>query len=68
MPRLEDASGVWFNVFDKDDPIGYPLKCLNEAYRSVVTGDVFVGTGLFGLSHTGYFKSRDVHRLIAERL
>lgn len=66
--KIEDPAGVWLNIFDKDDPVGYPLKTLNESYGTAVAQDVLVNTGLFGLSHTQYFRSKDVHRLIAEKL
>lgn len=66
--RLEDSSGVWLNIFDKDDPVGYPLKTLNGAYTEAVSQDVWVNTGSFGISHVKYFKHEGVCRLIAERL
>lgn len=66
--RLEDSSGVWLNIFDKDDPVGYPLKTLNDTYNTAVTGDVLVSTGIFGVSHMRYFESKAVQRLIAGRL
>jgi hypothetical protein len=66
--KLEDPNGVWLNIFDKDDPIGYPLKNLNDAYNSAVTEEVWVDTGWFGISHVRYFESESVHNLIAGRL
>jgi hypothetical protein len=66
--RLEDPSGVWLNIFDKDDPIGYPLKNLNDSYNQAVTEEVWVNTGWFGIAHTKYFQNPSVHQLIAGRL
>ncbi len=66
--RTEDPDGVWLNIYDKDDPVGYPLKTLNDAYNRAVTEEVWVETGLFGLAHTKYFISTSVHALIAGRL
>lgn len=66
--RVEDPSGCWLNILDKDDPIAYPLKTLNDAYNDAVSEDVAVGVGIFGLAHTKYFDNKKIHRLIAAKL
>lgn len=66
--QLEDVLGRWLNIFDKDDPIAYPLKPLNEAYEKVVYKDKEVNTGIFGISHLNYWKNRNVHRIIGRKL
>ena len=43
-------------ISDEDDPVGIPLKVLNDAYSKVVYKDVLVNSGLYGISHTSYFK------------
>jgi len=53
---VESPSGRWVNIFDEDDPVGMPLKVLNEAYNKVVHKDVLVNSGVYGISHTNYFK------------
>ncbi len=53
---VECPSGRWVNIFDEDDPVGMPLKVLNEAYDEVVHKDVLVNSGVYGISHTNYFK------------
>ena len=55
----------WFNYFDKDDVLGWPLKPLSDSYNQVVDEDIEINTGnLFikgwnPLSHTGYWTDRD---------
>ena len=53
---LEDPRGRWVNIIDEDDPVGMPLKVLNEAYSKVVLKDVVINSGVYGISHLGYFK------------
>lgn len=65
---IQDAEGKWVNIYDKDDPIAYPLKPLNEAYDQTVWKDQEVNVGLFGLAHVNYWASPQVHTIIAEKL
>ncbi len=53
---VESSTGRWVNIFDEDDPVGMPLKVLNNAYDKVVLKDVLVNSGVYGISHTNYFK------------
>lgn len=53
---VETDHGRWVNIFDEDDPVGMPLKVLNETYEKVVHKDVLINSGVYGLSHAGYFK------------
>lgn len=53
---VESTVGRWVNIFDEDDPVGMPLKVLNDAYDKVVHKDVLVNSGVYGISHTNYFK------------
>ncbi|WP_449355436.1 chemotaxis protein [Virgibacillus natechei] len=51
--------GEWINFYDKDDVLAFPLKGVNEAYKTAVTRDLQVNVGgLFTswnpLSHTHY--------------
>ena len=66
--HVEDENGHWINIFDIDDPIAYPLKNLNEAYDKAVHADKEVNTGGFSVSHTRYFKDREVQDIIAKKL
>ena len=53
---IENPKGRWVNITDEDDPVGMPLKVLNEAYSKVVLKDVIINSGVYGISHLGYFK------------
>ncbi|MDD5019642.1 MAG: hypothetical protein PHH75_04815 [Candidatus Omnitrophica bacterium] len=65
---IEEENGRWVNILDVDDPIGYKLKLLNDAYDRAVLKDQEVNTGLFGFSHLKYWDNRIVHRTIAAKL
>jgi len=66
---VESPSGRWVNIFDEDDPVGMPLKVLNDAYSKVVHIDVLVNSGVYGISHTNYFKrSSKVLDIICQKL
>jgi len=71
--RVESESGVWLNLFDDDDIIGYPIKPINRHYRSAVTADLVVEVGDFftrwnPLSHGHYWDSEQTVDIIAEKL
>lgn len=66
--RMEGPRGRWLNVFDQDDPIGMPLKALNEAYERVVWRDVRVNSGAYLLAHGGYFTEPKTLTLISRKL
>jgi hypothetical protein len=63
----------WWNFYDPDDVLGYPLRTLGPAYARVVSRDVAVDAG--GLlrswnpaSHTAYWTDDDVTRPVAKLL
>lgn len=66
--RIESKFGRWINIFDRDDPIAYPLKNLNESYNNVVTKDWAVNTGLFGIAHLHYFNNEIIADKIGKKL
>lgn len=67
--HVEMPSGRWVNIFDEDDPVGMPLKVLNDAYNKVVHKDVLVNSGVYGISHMDYFKkSSKVLDIICQKL
>ena len=37
--RMQDPHGLWINVYDPQDVIGYPLKRLNDVYDQAVFAD-----------------------------
>lgn len=65
---METKDGQWINIFDRDDPISYPLKPLNAAYDQAVTRDVEVNTGIFGAAHVKYWTNRSTCTTIAGQL
>ncbi len=67
---------VWLNIYDPDDPLGWPLGPLHPSYAALVT-DVPVEVGppvltATAASHAHYWTDPDVHepvaRLIADLL
>jgi hypothetical protein len=65
---METERGRWINLFDRDDPVGMPLRPLNPAYRKAVFRDVDVQAGLYLVSHLRYFTHSKVLELIAHKL
>ncbi|MEI7604329.1 MAG: hypothetical protein WCJ19_04895 [bacterium] len=60
-------SGVWYNIFDAQDLIGYPLETLFRDKFKVK--DIIVQTGTNPLiAHEGYWKSEKVANIIAEKI
>ncbi|MFZ5863825.1 MAG: hypothetical protein ACOYXR_13410 [Nitrospirota bacterium] len=71
--RVESASGVWLNIYDTDDVVGYPLTSLNEAYATAVTADVVIEAGNLLtrwnlLSHNAYWTEDAVVTMLGEKL
>ena len=63
----------WWNFYDEDDVLGYPIKKLNDQYDQVVVEDRKVGVGAWfsgwtPLSHTEYDTDKDVLDPIADAL
>lgn len=70
LPPKYKHIAQWINFFDKNDPLGYPMKPINEHYDKMVTEDVQINSG--GLlmswnlgSHFAYWKSKKLTRKIA---
>ena len=62
---------VWENYYDKNDPLGYPIKFINEQYAAANVEDIQVGVGnLLSywniLSHFGYWTSRKIRNRISD--
>lgn len=62
---------AWENLFDEDDPLGWPLRPLNGAYRQAVAADIQINVGGFlagwnPLSHSRYWDDRDVVRIVCD--
>lgn len=66
-------SGEWINFYDPDDILGYPLRCIDDAYASAVQEDIPVNVGGWlrnwnPLCHGGYLADRQVVARIAQGL
>jgi hypothetical protein len=66
--RVEIPRGRWVNLYDRDDPVGMPLKPLNAAYRRAVWKDVHVESGPYLLAHGGYFSTPGTMAAISRKL
>ena len=63
----------WYNYYDEDDILAYPIKPLNNAYSNMVKADVEVNVGSVFVSwnplcHLRYWTDNDVTRPIAAHL
>ncbi len=73
-----NAHFEWFNYYDRDDPLGWPLKPLSQgfpnAYEHVVTEDVEISAGhmpwhnLTPWSHAHYWRSPAFIKPAAHRI
>ncbi len=70
--RIADAV-KWFNFYDKDDILGYPLKTLSPEYSRAVSEDVQINVG--GIlsswnpaSHACYWTDKNFVRPVAEMI
>lgn len=74
MPGLADKYkeiAVWENYYDKNDPLGYPIKFINQHYANANVTDIQLGVGnpLSSwniLSHFGFWTSNKVEKRIGE--
>jgi len=63
----------WFNFYDKDDIVAYPLKGLNAAYDNAVAGDFEINVGSAATSwnpacHMGYWEDPDFYIAVSKYL
>ena len=73
-PRLDKSTAKlarWYNYFDSDDVLGYPLKPLSAAYAKVVDADIEVNVGGLlsswnPLSHTQYWTDGSFTKPVGE--
>ncbi len=67
------AMARWYNFYDKDDVVAYPLKGLNDEYNNAVADDIEINVGSAATSwnpacHTGYWEDVDFYKPVAEFL
>jgi len=70
LPPPLKSKARWFNYYDPDDILGYPLKPLSTEYRKTVTRDIPINVGNFltswnPVSHSGYWTDNDFTRPVA---
>ncbi|MCF6137352.1 chemotaxis protein [Pseudalkalibacillus berkeleyi] len=68
-----NAKGGWWNIYDRDDVLGYPLKTLNHAYDQAVNEDIEMNIGNLltnwnPLSHFQYVKDEQIIQFIVQKL
>jgi hypothetical protein len=64
---------TFINIFDRHDPLGFPLKPLNDQYNQVVSEDKEMNVGNIFTSwnigsHLAYWNSRKIRKLIGNYL
>lgn len=75
---VQDPDGLWINVYDPQDILGYPLKPLNREYQAAVFADKEINAGqwwnpihwLQGMtpfSHLLYWKDAVVAQMIGRK-
>ncbi len=69
LPELK-ALALWENYFDRNDPLGYPIKFINEHYANANVEDIQIGVGnLLSfwniLSHFGYWTSGKLQKRVS---
>jgi hypothetical protein len=65
---LESPRGRWLNISDADDPVGMPLKTLNDAYARAVFREVRVNSGAYLAAHNGYFNDATTMQTVSRKL
>lgn len=70
--QLDPHGGTWLNLYDPQDPIGFPLKPI-QSYKDAGIVDYEVRAGRFvssltPASHLGYWRSRQVAHIVGHKL
>ncbi|MFT6734826.1 MAG: hypothetical protein ACJAS9_003028 [Polaribacter sp.] len=71
LPEDLAKRAKWYNFYDKDDIIAYPLKGLSDEFNANVDGDFEINVGSAATSwnpacHTGYWEDVDFYKPVAE--
>jgi hypothetical protein len=71
LPPNLKSKARWFNYYDPDDILGYPLRPLSPEYRKVVSKDIPINVGSFLSSwnpgcHSGYWTDNDFTEPVAK--
>jgi hypothetical protein len=73
LPQALREEARWYNFFDPDDILGYPLRSINFAYRKIVDNDIAINVGgpiasWNPLSHSRYWTDNDFTKPVASFL
>ncbi len=71
LPADMAKRAKWYNFYDKDDIVAYPLKGLSDDFNAHVDGDFEINVGSAATSwnpgcHTGYWEDKDFYKPVAE--
>ena len=71
LPDDFKQKAKWYNYFDRDDILGYPLKAISLSYNNVVSEDIEINVGnIFSswnpMSHTKYWTDNDFTKPVSE--
>jgi hypothetical protein len=69
-PHLKEVA-YWGNFFDRNDPMGYPLRPINEYFADAVTEDLEVNSGNLlsswnAASHMAYWNTRKIRERVVQ--
>lgn len=70
LPEFKNLA-IWENYYDKNDPLGYPIKFINEHYAEANVKDIQIDVGNMLsswniLSHFGYWSSKKIQNRISD--
>jgi hypothetical protein len=76
---MQDVDGLWINIYDPQDVIGYPLKKLNQQFGQAVYADKVINAGqawkfwqwpkqASPLSHTLYWEDKTVAEIVGRKV
>jgi hypothetical protein len=71
LPSKLAAVAKWYNLFDPDDVLGFPIKPLSESHYAAVTEDIEINAGGLlsswnPLSHNEYWTDDDLIQPVTE--
>ncbi|HYX09517.1 MAG TPA: hypothetical protein VE912_22495 [Bacteroidales bacterium] len=71
LPRHLKEIAYWGNFFDRNDPMGYPLRPINQYFAAAVTEDVQINSGNLlsswnAASHMAYWNTRKIRKRVVQ--
>jgi len=73
MPKVQAIKApsknfAWYNYYDTDDILGWPLRPLGGGYEKVVNEDIFLNVGAPVISHTLYPTKKNFQKKFKNKL